>query len=71
MQTDPLTAPLPRSLVRPRPVYGRRGKLPEGPDVRRLECACGKLILRCDGDPRVSIEGYCRECKTHVIFESC
>lgn len=63
----------PRSLVpadRPKAVYGRRGKLSPVEGGREYRCACGKLILRCGGDPRVAIEGYCRECKTHVIFEA-
>lgn len=58
------------TTTRTKPVYGRRGKLPDGPQIRRFECACGKLIIRCGGDPLVAIEGYCRECKTHVVFEA-
>lgn len=57
------------SGTKPTPVYGRRGKLPE-PEAREYRCFCGKLILRCGGDPRVAIEGYCRECRCHVVFEA-
>lgn len=65
---DPLAAPLPRPPVPPKIVYGRRGKLPD--DAPRACCACGKLIIRGTMPPGSVIEGYCRECKTHVVFET-
>jgi hypothetical protein len=70
MNTDPLTAPLPRSLVRPKVVYGRRGKLPPSPDDQEYRCSCGKFQFRGVPAPGSRMESWCDRCRQSVIFET-
>lgn len=67
---DNLTAPLPRSLVRPRIVYGRRGRLPAIDGEREYRCSCGKFQIRGYMPPGSKVEGWCPRCHESVVFET-
>lgn len=63
LPTDPLAAPLPRSLVRPRQEERRICQ-----NLTDVRCRCGKLLFRANLSPGTEVEAWCDRCKGPVFI---